>query len=141
MIRLISFALVGVLSVGLLGCKTKAPPKPAAPAAPPPSVKAGDLMDEYAKNAVAADGKYKGKMLKVTGKFNTAQKAPLLGYSVMVLPENAGDVNLTGVQCFILPEAEEEVGKMQAGQMVSFEGMCDGQTLGQVKLSKCVVVK
>jgi hypothetical protein len=108
---------------------------------PSPSVKAGDLMNEYAKNAVAADGKYKGKMLKVTGKFGSASKAPLLGYAVMVLPEDAGDVNLTGVQCFILPEAEEEVGKMQPGQIVSFEGTCDGQTLAQVKLSKCVVVK
>ena len=64
---------------------------------------AGDLLKEYATNAVAADQKYKGKVLKVTGKFATAQKAPLLGYAVQLQgDENAdvtvGDDSLVGEQ-------------------------------------------
>ena len=114
---------------------------PAAPAAPAATVKAGDLLQEYASNAVAADAKYKGKVLRVTGKFGSAAKAPLMGYAVQVLPEDAGDVNLTGVECFIVESAEADVANLKPGQMVTLQGTCDGQVVGQVKMSKCTVVK
>jgi hypothetical protein len=123
------------------GCQTQPPPPPAAPAKPDASVKAGALLQEYATNAVAADGKYKGKTLQVTGKFGSAQKAPLLGYSVQLLPEDAGDVETSAVLCFIGEAAKEDVGKMQPGQVVTMQGTCDGGMVGQVKLSKCTVVK
>src|SRR5262245_35846368 len=141
MMRLVSLVTLCFLTLGLLGCKNKTPPPPSAPAAPPLTVKAGDLLKEYTSNAVAADAKYKGKQLRVTGKFGSAQKAPLLGYAVQVLPEDAGDLTMSGVQCFIVESAEPDVAKMQAGQMVTLEGTCDGQYLAQVKLSKCTVVK
>lgn len=139
----LSFAAAAVLLCGLVGCGSKPAPPPATKSGPSPSVKAGDLLKEYSSNALAADTKYKGKMLKVTGKFGSAQKAPLLGYAVQLLPEDAGgeDLGLSSVQCFLLEEAQAEVAKMKAGQIVSFEGICDGQTVGQVKFSKCLVAK
>ena len=94
-----------------------------------------------AANAVAADTKYKGKFVQVTGKFGTAQKAPLLGYAVQVLPEDSDGVELTGVECFVVESAQADVAKMQTGEIVTLQGNCDGQVLGQVKLSKCTVVK
>jgi hypothetical protein len=129
------------LTLALLGCQSGTAPPPAAPAAPAATVKAGDLLKEYGTNAVAADAKYKGKVLQVSGKFGSAQKAPLLGYAVQLLPEDAGDVNLSDVQCFIVESAEADVAKLQAGQMVTLQGTCDGQVVGQVKLSKCTLVK
>jgi len=99
------------------------------------------LLTEYGTNAVGADAKYKGKLLRVTGKFGAAQKAPLLGYSVQLLPEESGDVNLSGVECFIVESAQADVGNMQPGQIVTMEGVCDGQVVGQIKMSKCKVVK
>lgn len=139
--RSVSLAAVLALTLCLLGCKTKTPPKPAAPTTPDVTIKAGDLMKEYGGNAVAADAKYKGKLMQVTGKFNSAQKAPLLGYAVQLLPEDAPDASLSYVQCFIVESAEAEVAKLQAGQVVTLLGTCDGQSLGQVKLSKCTLVK
>lgn len=124
----------------LLGCQSgsgKAPP----PTGPALVVTAGEMLKEYAANAVAADAKYKGKLVRVSGKFGTAQKAPLLGYAVQVLPEDAGEVNLSGVECFVTEAAQADVGRFQPGQMVTLEGTCDGQVLGQVKMTKCVVVK
>jgi hypothetical protein len=132
---------VGVLTLALSGCKGGTPTAPA-PAPPPAvSVKAGDLMKEYSDNALAADAKYKGKILKVTGKFGTATKVPLKGYAATLLPEDAGDVNLSGVQCFLLESAEADVAKFQPGEMVTIQGTCDGQSLAQVTMSKCSVVK
>jgi hypothetical protein len=141
MTRPLALAALFVLSVGLLGCKTKTPPPPPPPAAPPPLVKAGDLLKEYGSNALAADSKYKGKLIQVTGKFGSVQKAPLLGYAVQLMPEDAADVNLSYVQCFLEESAHADAAKLQAGQMIKLEGTCDGQYLGQVKLSKCTVVK
>jgi hypothetical protein len=140
MLRLVSLALMLTLGLGLLGCsgRTQAP---AATGTPDVTIKAGDLLKEYGTNAVAADAKYKGKVLRVSGKFGSAQKAPLLGYAVQLLPEDAGDVNLTDVQCFIVESAEADIAKLKPGQMITMQGMCDGQVVAQVKLSKCILVK
>jgi hypothetical protein len=140
MMRLVCPAALVALALGLAGCQTHTPP-PAAPATPAVTVKAGDLLQEYASNAVSADAKYKGKALRVTGKFGSASKAPLMGYAVQVLPEDAGDVNLSGVECFIVESAEADVANLKPGQMVTLQGTCDGQVVGQVKLSKCTVAK
>jgi hypothetical protein len=140
MMRLVCLVTLLGLTLGLLGCRTRTLPAPA-PTTPAATLKAGDLLKEYGTNAVAADAKYKGKLLQVTGKFGSAQKAPLLGYAVQLLPEDAGDLNLSGVQCFIVDSAEADVAKLQPGQMITMQGTCDGQALGQVKLSKCTLVK
>jgi hypothetical protein len=141
MTRLVPLATLLVLTAALPGCRPKPPPPPAAPPAPAATVKAGDLLKEYGSNALAADAKYKGKLIRVSGKFGSAQKAPLLGYAVQLLPEDAGDVNLTAVQCFIVDSAEPDVAKLQEGQQITLQGTCDGQAVGQVKLSKCTLVK
>jgi hypothetical protein len=139
--RLVLRAALLAVTLALLGCGPRTGPTPAPPAAPAFTVKAGDMLKEYGANAVAADAKYKGKVVQVSGKFGSAQKAPLLGYAVQVLPEDAGDLNLSGVQCFILESAEPDVAKLQPGAMVTLLGTCDGQVVGQVKMSKCTLVK
>jgi hypothetical protein len=141
MTRLVPLVTLFALILGLLGCRTRTAPTATPAAAPAVTVKAGDLLTEYSTNAVAADAKYKGKLVQVSGKFGSAQKAPLLGYAVQLLPEDAPDVNASAVQCFIVESAEADVAKLQQGQMITLQGTCDGQVLSQVKLSKCTLVK
>ncbi len=141
MIRIVSLAALFALILGLLGCRTGTTPTAGPSAASVTTVKAGDLLKEYSANAVAADAKYKGKLIQVTGKFSSAQKAPLLGYAVQLLPEDAPDVNVSYVQCFIVESAQEDVAKLQPEQMIALQGTCDGQVLGQVKISQCSLVK
>lgn len=141
MTRLVCGTALFALALAPLGCQTRTAPVAPAGGAPDVTVKAGDLLKEYAANALAADGKYKGKVMRVSGKFGTAQKAPLLGYAVQVLPDDAGDLTLSGVQCFIVEAAQDDVAKLQPGQAVTLQGTCDGQVLGQVKLSRCTTVK
>jgi hypothetical protein len=141
MTRWISVAL-GLLALGVFGCQTRTAPPPAAPVKPVASVKAGDLLNEYSTNAIAADGKYKGKVIQVSGKFGSVQKVPLMGYAVQLQTEDTGDVNLAGIQCFITQAAQDDVGKLQPGQIITLQGVCDGQVaLGQIKLSKCTLAK
>jgi hypothetical protein len=138
MTRLVRVTVLFALALSLLGCQTRSAPTPAGPAT---AVKAGDLLKEYSTNAVAADARYKGKVLQVSGKFGSAQKAPLMGYAVQLVADDAGDLNLSEVQCFIVESAEVDVAKLQPGQMVTLQGTCDGQVVGQVKLSGCTLVK
>jgi hypothetical protein len=142
MIRLVSCAVLMALTLTLLGCgkgqtKSTAPPPPAI------AVKAGDLLKEYDANAVAADLKYKGKPVKVTGKFGKADKQGPLGFAVNVLPEDdPGDTGIAGVQCFIMESAQADVATFKKGDVITLQGDCDGQVaLGQVVLRHCTVVK
>jgi hypothetical protein len=138
--RLVSCAALLALTLMLVGCQKTKPPAPPAPTGPAISVKAGDLLKEYSTNAVAADAKYKGKVVQVTGKFGSAQKVPVMGYEVQVLGEDTGDLGLSAVHAFIVESAEADVAKLQQGQNVTIQGTCDGVVLAQVKLSKATVV-
>jgi hypothetical protein len=140
MARILSRVTLCAAALALAGCpntKSNAPP----PNTTPISVKAGELLTEYGTNAVGADAKYKGKLLRVTGKFGSAQSVPIYGYAVQLLPEEGGDAALSGVQCIILEEAKPDVANMQPGQIVTLEGVCDGQAIGQIKMTRCKVVK
>jgi tRNA_anti-like len=141
MIRLVCSAALCLVTVSLCGCQKVGPPTGAEPVAPAVKVKAGDLLKEYSTNAVAADAKYKDKVIQVSGKFGSAQPVPLYGYAVQLLPEDAGDVNLSGVQCFIVESAQADVEKLQPMQPITMQGTCGGAALGQVKMSKCTLVK
>jgi hypothetical protein len=124
------------------GCNKSPPAKPVDTGAPAVAVKAGELLKDYTSNAVAADGKYKGKTIEVSGKFGSAQKAPLYGYAIQLLPEDGGsDSGLSNVLCIILPEAEADTGKLKENDPITVKGICDGVVLGQVKLTKCTLVK
>ena len=142
MTRLVSCVLVLALSLTSLGCKSKPAPGPAAPSGPDVKVKADDLLKEYAANAIAADAKYKGKVVQVTGKFSSAQKMVIVGYVVQVVGDEAGELNSSFIQCTLQEGADADLAKFQAGQPITMQGTCDGTPLpGQVKLSKCIVVK
>jgi hypothetical protein len=139
--RLVCGAALFALALAPLGCKTRKPK--AAPAAEVAgAVKAGDLMKEYGANAVAADGKYKGKVWQVSGKFGSAKKVPLMGYMVQLEPEDAGEISASMIQCVIVEEAQAAVAQLKTGQKITVQGTCDGEMLpGQVKFSKCTLVQ
>jgi hypothetical protein len=130
------------LLLGLAGCKSK-PDQVPAPGAPELKVKAGDLIKEYQANALAADGKYKGKTIELTGKFGSVQKAGLYGYALLMTPEDTSDENASSVLCILLPEAQDEAAKLKANDPVTLKGICDGPTPlgGPLKVNKCVFVK
>jgi acylaminoacyl-peptidase len=101
-----------------------------------------DLLKEYQTNAIVGDRKYKGKVIQVSGKFASIQKAILLGYDLQLLPEDADESNaLSFVHCFLSEAAEADAGKLKGGEMITVQGMCDGQYLSQIKLSNCKLVK
>jgi hypothetical protein len=132
---------VSALIIVTAGCT---PPK--TEPAPPPTgqevtIKCGDLMKEYQTNALAADGKYKGKRINVTGKVGSIRKAPLYGYVLDLLPEEGGEFTLAGIQCILGHEPSPEAAALKEGDMVKVTGNFDGPVVGQLKMNKCLVAK
>lgn len=133
------FALIGFIFIA--GCT---PPK--TEPAPPPTgqemqVKAGDLIKDYQSNALAADNKYKGKRMTISGKVGSVQKAPLYGYVLQLMPEDAGDFDVTSLTCILGHEPPPEAAALKEGDAVKVTGTCDGEVVGQLKISKCVLAK
>jgi len=133
------FALFGFIFIA--GCT---PPK--TEPAPPPTgqemqVKAGDLIKDYQSNALAADNKYKGKRMTISGKVGSVQKSGLYGYVLQLMPEEDNDFSLTGLMCILGHEPPPEAAALKEGDAVKVTGTCDGKTVGQLKISRCVLAK
>jgi hypothetical protein len=140
MIRFLGRVLLPALVVCVAGCQ-KVETAPPAPLKPEMKVKADELLKAFSGNAVAAEAKYKGKVLAVSGKFGSAQKAPIYGFAVQLIPDDAPDVNTSNVLCMILESAKDDVAKLKENDPITVVGMCDGQVVGQVKMTKCTLQK
>jgi hypothetical protein len=91
---------------------------------------ADELIDEYKKNQIGADQKYKDKPIQVTGKVSRVDKMALLGYYVGIGTAREGEFDL---MCFLDKDdkaAEEKAGKLKEGDTVTMIGKCDGKAGG-----------
>ena len=66
----------------------------------------------------------------------------VVGYIVQIVGDEVGELNSSLVQSMRQEGAEKGIHKVLPGQPITMQGTCDGTPLpGQVKLSKCIVVK
>jgi hypothetical protein len=118
------------------GSTQAASEQPAAPA--PIKLTATVLYNAYTNNEVAADAKYKGNLVEVTGVINSIGK-DILGNPYVSL--NVGEYSELGVQC-IFPKADEStLTSLSSGQSITLEGTVTGETLTLVGLDGCSIVK
>lgn len=92
------------------------------------SISAGDLFHEYLANEVAADQKYKGHLLEVTGEIAEIGRVPA-GYGNL---SNKAYIRLyrtisgIGIVCFFDSKNEAEITRLSKSQHVTVRGRCDG---------------
>lgn len=110
------------------------PPKPPPIAA---RVTAGELFDAYEKNEIAADDRYKGKLLEVSGKIDNIGKdildTPYITLSV------GGKFQIMGVQAFFDDDSLPKLANLSKGQGVTLQCRCDGK-FGNVMLKECALL-
>jgi putative nucleic acid binding protein len=120
-----------LLGACLFSQQTQVVPNAAADQAGEIEVSAAQLLQEYKDNEVAANEKYKGKLLAVKGK---------------VYRVTAKDVELKGedkkstiyrVLCKIGPDDTDKVKQYKADQVLTIKGVCDGKSPLGVSLTKC----
>ena len=93
------------------------------------------LHGEYDANEVAADGKYKGKTVEVTGTVKEIGKGAFGGqYVAFTLARNQF---MTSVQCEFPTSAQTELAKLKKGQRVTIRGKCEGFLIKTVRLDNC----
>lgn len=95
---------------------------------------ANQLASEYKANEVAADAKYKGHIVVVSG---TIQN---IGKDIMdqAYVELGGQGFLDGVQCMFTKGEESSVARLSKGSQVTVKGEVSGK-IGNVLLNKCSV--
>jgi PKD repeat protein len=100
------------------------------------SLTAAQLLDEYDANEVAADLKYKGKLLAVTGYIdNITSYSTSLG--VWLAPSQGWA--LITVNCYFPLSAQQQIAQLSEGQQITVVGVCGGEGIFGVRLRECYI--
>ena len=89
------------------------------------SITAAQLYQEYSDNEVAADKKYKNKVLVVTGTVDRIAKDITDNIYVTL----KGDEYIGDVQCFFADDHTDEAAKFTKGMTITVKGKCDGKMM------------
>lgn len=136
--------VVLVIVAGIFGSKTpagnssanEAQAANAAPAAPRPTpvaVTASALFDAYDSNEVAADQKYKGKLLAVSGSVQSIDKDAFNNIVVTLKTRN----EFMPVHAYLGKEYEAVAASLSKGQKISWECNGDGKIIGSPIIREC----
>ena len=97
------------------------------------------ILDEYKRDSAAADKKYKGQTLLVSGTVETTGKSkkgiPFVGF------QKPGAASPTGtmVVCSFNVKQADRVSTLKKGQEVKLKGRVQGELVGNVMLEDCVL--
>ena len=99
-----------------------------------------ELHQEYMDNPIAADAKYKGKILELTGEVYTIDREiagnPYITFNI------GGEYSFQDVRITFKKSEEEKVTKLKKGQEVTIRGECRGTLLSTtVSLDDCEIVE
>lgn len=95
---------------------------------------AQQLYSDYEANGVAADGKYKEKVLRVTGEVNTIDRDIMDKIYVTL----KGDEYFGDIQCYFAESHVSTASQLSKGQTITVKGKCDGKIMN-VQLKGCIV--
>lgn len=97
-------------------------------------VRATNLYAEFEDNGVAAEQKYKGQIIEVSGKVETIDRDILDEIYVTL----EGDEYFGSIQCFFSEAHINDATSLKSGSMVTIKGRCTGK-MGNVLLKDCVL--
>lgn len=130
----IFFTVLAATAPTTPGGSTGTPVSPSDPIAA--SVPATDLVQEFKDNEPAADVKYKGKVIEVTGRVK--QVSDFGGVSDISVELDG--VNLASVDCTFSSTQRAAVSGLTTGSTVTVRGRCAGLVVFDVALNDCIVM-
>lgn len=133
------FILIGIIAVssGNNEKETTAVSKkePTTVESEPEAISAGKLYQEYEANEIAADKKYKGKKMRISGKVESIAK-DILNEPYITL--YSGDIAFY-VQCYLNDKTQAET--LKKGDVVVLDGEVSGLSVLNVLVKDCVIQK
>lgn len=140
----LALSVIGLIALGCSGDSnrnTTSSDGASKTASPNPSteksveIQAKALTKEYDANEIAADEKFKGKMLAVSGKVSNI--AETMGNMTVQLE---GHDVVASVMCRFADAEKPSVAKLKKGQQAKLVGVGDGKTLGlYVGMKECKI--
>ena len=101
------------------------------------TISSQQLFSEYEANDIAADQKYKGKVLQVSGSVGDISRDILDNIYVTL---KTGEYKIFSIQCFFADSFEDEVAELSPNRLLTIRGRCDGK-FGNVLLKDCIIVR
>lgn len=106
-------------------------------AAPPMPATAQEILTRYKDNEVAADQKFKGKKLAVSGKVDAIQSG--MGDAPFLVLVAGGEYEFNKPQAHMENSEKDKVVALKKGQMVKLVCTGNGEIAGTPMLSDCVL--
>ena len=100
-------------------------------------VSAVRLSEEYDANKVAADSKYKGKILEISGIIKD------IGKDILDTPYvslQGRQLSLFGVQCMFARADESKLATLSKGQSIVLQGRVEGELIGNIVVRGCSII-
>ncbi len=133
LLSLVVLAVFGLLAAG--SADTDEDTKKVQEQEPSYTLSADQLAGEYESNEVAADAKYKGRVVAVSGTIENIGK-DIMDQAYIVI---GGKGFLDGVQCMFTRGQEPSIARLFKGQHVKVKGEVSGKTIGHVLVNKCTL--
>ena len=100
----------------------------------PLSFRAPDLMSEYVRDPDAADKKYKGKQMFISGVVSRANHAD----NTVSLKGVSSPVS-NFIKCHLTHDESRKIDTVVENQGINIEGKNDGWNFGYLEISQCVI--
>lgn len=130
---LLVLVVIGFLAIGSTDSDTDS--EKVQSQAPSYTLTANQLYSEYDSNEVAADAKYKGKVVIVSGTIQDIGKDVMDDAYIVI----GGEGFLDGVQCMFTKGEQSSVARLSKGQQVTIKGEVEGKMIGNVLISKASI--
>ncbi len=104
---------------------------------PQVTVTSATLLKEYSENEVAADEKYKEKVIEVSGKVVSVDNGTFDNGMIVKLSDGQYDFN--GTMCYMKEGEKDKVLKLKKGVSVTLIGKGNSATLKSPVLKDCIV--
>ncbi len=100
-------------------------------------ISAAQIVSDYEANEVAADGKYKGKILEIKGVIDSISKDMLNNPQVVLSSGNTR--TFRSVQCSFTSDQQNALAALTKGSQIAIRGKCDG-LMANVQLSGSQII-
>ncbi len=104
---------------------------------PQVTVTSAVIAKDYSENEVAADEKYKGKIIEVSGKVASVDNGILDNEMIVKLSD--GEYDFSGPMCYMEKSEREKVLAFKKGDKVTLIGEGNSATIGSPMLKDCTV--
>lgn len=101
-------------------------------------VSARELSQAYKDNKVAADAKYKDKVVEMIGIVDNIGK-DILDTPYVIL--GGSTASIFGIQCMFSKANEPQLATLSKGQSITLKGRVDGELIGNVVVRDCTIVE